>query len=190
MTPKTLKPLLAAAMLLSTCVAQANVAFTYQGQPYSEGVPSAEIGYFMTGQAVFTDAITNNFTGTASTVLGDPFFVSYELTSGDLSSGSDAGHSSWAFINGQITAWFVVATDVATNALLITGGGTIFDPDNYDQVYVNNTVTGTEREVVGEWTRVISVSPIPEPETYAMILTGFGIIGFRARNRKRAQDFQ
>jgi hypothetical protein len=29
------------------------------------------------------------------------------------------------------------------------------------------------------------VSPIPEPETYAMLLAGLGVIGFVARRRQR-----
>jgi hypothetical protein len=189
MIPKTLRSLLAAIMLLSTWIAQASVTYTYQGQPYSEGFPSAEIGYFMTGEAVFTDAITNNFTGVVSTVPGDPFFVSYQLTSGALSAGSGPIPAFWSFSNGQITAWFVVA-NVTPSSSLNTGGGGIFDPDNYDQVYANNTVTGTAREVVGEWTRMTSVSPVPEPETYAMMLAGLGLIGFVARNRKRTKDYR
>lgn len=31
----------------------------------------------------------------------------------------------------------------------------------------------------------IDVSPIPEPETYAMLLAGLGLIGFVARRRKQ-----
>jgi hypothetical protein len=29
------------------------------------------------------------------------------------------------------------------------------------------------------------ISPVPEPETYAMLLAGLGLIGFSARHRKR-----
>lgn len=30
------------------------------------------------------------------------------------------------------------------------------------------------------------ISPVPEPETYAMLLAGLGLLGFSARNRKQA----
>ena len=33
----------------------------------------------------------------------------------------------------------------------------------------------------------ISVSAVPEPETYAMMLAGLGLLGFAARRRKQAQ---
>ncbi len=32
----------------------------------------------------------------------------------------------------------------------------------------------------------VSVSPIPEPETYALMLAGLGVVGFMARRRKQA----
>jgi hypothetical protein len=34
---------------------------------------------------------------------------------------------------------------------------------------------------------VSQVSPIPEPETYAMLLAGLGLLGFEARRRKKLQ---
>ncbi len=33
----------------------------------------------------------------------------------------------------------------------------------------------------------ISVAAVPEPETYAMFMTGFGLMGFIARRRKNSQ---
>jgi hypothetical protein len=32
----------------------------------------------------------------------------------------------------------------------------------------------------------INIAPIPEPETYAMLLAGLGLMGFVARRRKKA----
>lgn len=32
----------------------------------------------------------------------------------------------------------------------------------------------------------VAVNPVPEPETYAMLLTGIGLLGFMARRRRRA----
>lgn len=35
---------------------------------------------------------------------------------------------------------------------------------------------------------VRAVSPVPEPETYAMLLAGLGLIGFMTRNRKKSSQ--
>ena len=37
--------------------------------------------------------------------------------------------------------------------------------------------------------QIIQVTAVPEPETYAMLLAGLGIIGSMARRKKRAQNF-
>ncbi len=37
----------------------------------------------------------------------------------------------------------------------------------------------------GSYTGNLSISPVPEPETYAMLLVGLGLIGFAARRRNR-----
>ncbi|MDP1559216.1 MAG: FxDxF family PEP-CTERM protein [Nitrosomonas sp.] len=38
--------------------------------------------------------------------------------------------------------------------------------------------------VVGTYSGNVSISPIPEPETYAMLLVGLGLVGFTLRRRK------
>jgi hypothetical protein len=40
----------------------------------------------------------------------------------------------------------------------------------------------------GQLFRVASISPVPEPESYAMMLTGAGVMGFMVRRRKKIQD--
>ena len=34
----------------------------------------------------------------------------------------------------------------------------------------------------------LTVSAVPEPETYAMLLAGLGLIGWRLKNRKKASN--
>lgn len=36
-----------------------------------------------------------------------------------------------------------------------------------------------------DWERVVFTSAVPEPETYAMLLAGLGLLGFTARRRKK-----
>ncbi len=42
------------------------------------------------------------------------------------------------------------------------------------------TLTGSD----GDWIVVDNVTAVPEPETYAMLLAGLGLLGFMARRRK------
>jgi hypothetical protein len=47
-------------------------------------------------------------------------------------------------------------------------------------------VGGTKDKAGASYAGNISVSPVPEPETYAMLLAGLGLVGFSARRRKVA----
>jgi PEP-CTERM motif len=98
--------------------------------------------------------------------------------------------------------------------VLFTGGNIQFDfingfnttAGNYWDFLTANTVTGwdtlnfnfnglrnglgwnfTKLDTGGErlWINSIAVSPVPEPETYAMLLAGLGLIGFTAFLRKQ-----
>ena len=53
----------------------------------------------------------------------------------------------------------------------------------FDYVYPSNPNYSTG---IGHWslTEATPVSAVPEPETYAMLLVGLGLIGFSARRRK------
>jgi hypothetical protein len=94
-----------------------------------------------------------------------------------------------------------------------TGGNMQFDfidgfiaaAGNYWDFLTANTITGwdtlnfsfnglgaglewnfTQLDTGGErlWISSNTVAPVPEPETYAMLLAGLGLIGFTARRRK------
>ena len=45
--------------------------------------------------------------------------------------------------------------------------------------YAHNSITGAEHAFL--------LTPVPEPETYAMFLAGLGLMGFMARRRKNGQ---
>jgi len=46
------------------------------------------------------------------------------------------------------------------------------------------------QEVPGHPTQDLAVfAPVPEPQTYAMMLAGLGLMGFVARRRKQEQDY-
>jgi hypothetical protein len=66
--------------------------------------------------------------------------------------------------------------------IYFTGG------DNYDRIVITQTAGGgyeSDNHTVGFFTRV---GGIPEPATWAMLITGFGLVGFAARRRTRLQS--
>lgn len=67
----------------------------------------------------------------------------------------------------------VSATTVVLNPLTLDAG-------TYT-LQVKGTVAGSAG---GSYAGVLNISPVPEPETYAMLLAGLGLMGFMARRNK------
>jgi hypothetical protein len=59
----------------------------------------------------------------------------------------------------------------------------VLAPGNYD-LQIFGTVTGT---LGAAYAGTISAFAVPEPETYAMMLVGLGMMGFMVRRRKNDQ---
>ena len=45
-------------------------------------------------------------------------------------------------------------------------------------------IGGIKNKSAASYSGNISVSPVPEPETYAMLLVGLGLVGFMTRRRR------
>lgn len=77
-----------------------------------------------------------------------------------------------------------------TNLGTVTVGGTEVESWALGQTLINPgthflTVSGVSDGLKGgAFSGTINVSPIPEPETYALMLGGLGVVGFLARRRK------
>ena len=134
---------------------------------------------------------------------------------GALFTGSNAGGTfgdQWSFTTtstGDLTADLVSLSGNAKNGLDITGfslfdasgailGGTQLSTGVTDQWSLNydNLSAGTYylqvsgsvmSNAAGKYYADVALAPVPEPETYGMMLAGLGVVGFMARRRKKAQ---
>lgn len=57
------------------------------------------------------------------------------------------------------------------------------DPAATYTLAVSGTSVGDSR-----YTTIVQLAPVPEPETYAMLLAGLGVMGFVARRRKNTRN--
>ncbi len=137
------------------------------------------------------------------------------LTNGSLPGGGQSGTSGQTFLDHftftvQPSATFTLTTSLLfQNFVNITGaqlydgtgfGATLFattgspfftaspvlSPGFYD-LRVSGTLTGTSGLYGVAVNFSPAAAPIPEPETYAMMLAGLGLMGFVARRRKQKQ---
>lgn len=69
--------------------------------------------------------------------------------------------TSGRFTSTLLTAESATLSPAATYTLVVSGGGT------------------------GSYSGSVMLSPVPEPETYAMMLAGLGVMGFIARRRRK-----
>ena len=109
----------------------------------------------------------------------------------------------FANANGIIAAPTVSNSTNTTNVpnALSESAGTMFNAGDFDNGYYSGTTTGTKAELLvafanqANWTRSnadqgnsnwatsMTVTPVPEPKNYAMLLAGLGLMGFIARRR-------
>ncbi len=116
---------------------------------------------------------------------GDSIVGNYDLTF--------VASSSFSFAGGGLIINFE-----NTNGSVFDNLGTqnlVYSSDNPYTVrrYFNGTSVGDMSnasfsdgtDVVGNMRIITNVTPVPEPETYAMMLAGLGMLGFMARRRKQ-----
>ena len=138
-------------------------------------------------------------------------FTDVAYASGDVNAGRDPVVTGNAYIHGTANQ-FAIDTNTdflvmqANNAGTLTSVGALgvavgprtsfdidFDRNAYvadaSRFYTVNTTTGvatfvgnTQRAVFG-----IAAAPVPEPSTWAMLLLGFGAVGFAMRRNRRVR---
>lgn len=90
--------------------------------------------------------------------------------------------SSQSILLGAVNTWTSLVFGIGgISSMIITGSATGFSPFGLDNLQFNGTGNTLLSGVDFPQT---DVTAIPEPETYAMLLAGLGLLGFVARRRK------
>lgn len=112
----------------------------------------------------FGDAIVGNFTHTFSNLSG----LVYDIGSGFIGDGNTGA------VEGMASNWHGTSGFDFASGLGPTSG--------WGGRAINIATGGTSTSA-----QLISVTSVPEPETYAMLLAGLGVMGAVARRRKAPQ---
>jgi len=121
------------------------------------------------------DAIISSISRTADTGLNVTDLSLYNAAAGNTGTGTGAG-SGWvasgtSLQTGNIDVWTISANN------LMAG--------NYYLQVSGNVVSDQAASFGGA---VSLAAPVPEPETYGMMLAGLGVVGLMARRRKGAKQ--
>lgn len=138
--------------------------FNYDGSATLTGSSFSHIA----GDAATAIAIGIDSTHPSFKADGDGFYdIRFDYPDGG---GFNAGEQSIYQIDG------VSAADFNVESMPGGGNGTW-----YAALHAQNTQGGASG-----WLGATPTTPIPEPETYAMLLAGLGLMGFVARRRRKA----
>ncbi len=140
---------------------------------------SADAGY---NASFWNTGVASSFTDLFSFVIpadasgnGDANVIS--LTSRNITNVQLTAFTLFESLSGVFSTGVIDGT--GTEATLSFTGGQV--PGSYTL-----TVAGYKINTAlsGSYAGSLAISPVPEPETYAMLLAGLGLIGFSARRRK------
>jgi hypothetical protein len=151
------------------------------------------LALFFVGATQVASATVLNFTLTSSTNqvidsftldssagrtdgMGTPPYVLFDITNDLL------GYNGVFFGDSSVNGWFGIGPIVSGN-IVSQVISEYFSPALYAGIGYNiNVMAGSSYTATSG--NVLTVSAVPEPETYAMMLAGLGLIGFIAYRRK------
>jgi PEP-CTERM motif len=136
--------------------------------------PSATFANTVTGG--FTDEWTFNL-GTESVVAAS--LTNIEVSFGATSTGGILGLAAW--LDG-VQLFGPTSTVPGSYKLQVLAGATQLPAGVYKLTVSGTGITGANASYGGN----IVATPVPEPETLAMMLAGLGALGFLARRRQNA----
>ena len=132
------------------------------------------------------------------TDFSDNFLFNMPLASAHLEGGANVIggqiHLSPLVMIDHFELWDVTTSTLVSSATLPVTGAQIAFFDVPDAIYslsdiyrlhIDGHLTGSRH---GSYAGTLSVTHLPEPETYAMFMAGLGLMGFIARRRKNGQS--
>ncbi|MDO8414295.1 MAG: FxDxF family PEP-CTERM protein [Gallionellaceae bacterium] len=156
---------------------------------------AAGAAHALTAPLTFTDNVTSHDAVFGNPAVRGSFSDTYTFTipTGAGTEGGAVAISGWGFTGPTHWITSFTLTDVTTG--IVVGSGSPGTTSNYTFSGLNPAdsfalnVMGTAMKVRGSGSytgsiQITPTSPIPEPDTYAMVLAGLGLLGFTARRRK------
>ena len=119
--------------------------------------------FSVTGAPANFDAIVSSISRAASTGLDITGLSLYSSTNTLISTGT-------SLQSGAIDVWTLTSDNLAAGDYYVQVSGTMVS------------------QTSGSFGGAVSLAPVPEPETYGMMLGGLGILGFLARRRKQKPE--
>lgn len=134
----------------------------------------------VTVAGVFDDSSLTDGTGVVSFATGNAYGNTFTITAGDITFTPDEDITGGVYPIMTLASW---ALDPVNNGL------NIFATDSTTGATFNAYFEGFDgddtsfNQIAGSWTN-LSVTAVPEAETYAMMLAGLGLVGWMGMRRK------
>lgn len=172
------------------------------GQPAATIAPGVELQVnFYTARmnagdvfdTYFTEAKLNSFAGVSftdslaagtligpSTVFGNTSKVLYETHNGKYigTSGATSGLYGFQMTNGTDVNYGWADISISDSTVVN------FNPPDYGSTFITARVNQFAYSTAGE-TLVAGVTPVPEPESLALLAAGLGLVGIAAKRRRK-----